>query len=205
MSDQTTKLQELTASMSDAVSFRILIVCTGNICRSPAVERLLASQFANDDGVSITSAGVGAVVGAPIAPGMASLLVAEGADVSGFAARQVTEQMLRSSHLVLALTRAHRSRIVDLAPAVVRRTFTLRELARLASGVDPALLPSGTLAQRCAALLPLATSGRRGIPVAPGDDDVVDPWGGTDTLYEESFDQLASAVQSIISVVVPHH
>ena len=52
--------------------FSILAVCTGNICRSPAVERLLASQVAPS--VSVSSAGTHALVGHPISEPMATLL-----------------------------------------------------------------------------------------------------------------------------------
>lgn len=187
---------------ADSTPFRVLAVCTGNICRSPAVERLLAQRLGTGSGVEVSSAGVGAVVGAPVADSIASRLRAVGVSPDGFAARQATEQVLRSADLVLALTRAHRSRIVELAPAVVRRTFTLRELARLAQDVGPALLPPGTPAERLRALVPLAAAQRGRRLVAPDDDDVVDPWGGDENLYELSFSQLRPAVDAIAAVVV---
>ena len=114
--------------------FTVLTVCTGNICRSPAVERLLTAALGPDSGVRVESAGVGAVVGAPVAPLMTALLDAVGVSYAGFAARQVTEEMVREADLVLALTRRHRSALVELAPAAVRRTFTVRELGRPVRG-----------------------------------------------------------------------
>ena len=54
--------------------FTVLAVCTGNICRSPAVERLLVAELGPGSDVHVVSAGVGAVVGAPISPPMAALL-----------------------------------------------------------------------------------------------------------------------------------
>ena len=56
--------------------FRILTVCTGNICRSPVAERLL--QAGLGDAVAVSSAGVRAVVGDPIHPGMVALLERSG-------------------------------------------------------------------------------------------------------------------------------
>ena len=50
----------------------ILVVCTGNICRSPYIERRLAGLLADTDAV-VTSAGTRALVGAPIEPGSAEL------------------------------------------------------------------------------------------------------------------------------------
>ncbi|MDT0165793.1 low molecular weight phosphatase family protein [Actinotalea sp. AC32] len=178
-------------------TFRVLAVCTGNICRSPAVERLLAHRLgAGSSGVEVASAGVGAVVGATIAPGMTPHLARLGVPTDGFAARQVAERDLASADLVLTMTRAHRTRVVELVPGAVRRTFTLRELARIVAGLDLALLPDGSPAERLAALVPLAAARRRP-PATPADDDVVDPWGGDEGLYARAFAELAPAVDVI--------
>ncbi len=191
-----------TPTTTPAPTFRVLVVCTGNICRSPAVERLLAAGLGPGSGVEVRSAGTGALVGHPIHDPMLPLLAGAGAVVDGFAARQVTEPMLREAGVVIALTRAHRATLVDLAPAVVRRTFTLRELARLATDVGPDALPPGTPAERFAALVPLATA-RRGMVRAarPEDDDVVDPYLQSEAVYAESFGQLRPAVDAIVRVV----
>ncbi|HEX8508433.1 MAG TPA: hypothetical protein VF635_02900, partial [Propionibacteriaceae bacterium] len=77
----------------------ILLVCTGNICRSPVAERLLRANL--DSSVRITSAGTYAVVGSAIEPRMAALLRGAGADADGFAARQLTVDHVRSADLVL--------------------------------------------------------------------------------------------------------
>lgn len=186
--------------MPDA-PFQVLAVCTGNICRSPAVERLLAQHLPAGSGVEVASAGLAAVEGAPISPPMADLLREAGADVEGFVARQVTPEMLRQADLVIALTRDHRSRLVATAPATVRRTFTLRELARLVGHVDPAALPAGTAAERFRVLLPLAAAQRGPRRAGADHDDVVDPYGGTAKVYARSWEQLRPAVDRIARVV----
>ena len=178
----------------------ILTVCTGNICRSPAVERLLAHALPE---ANVVSAGVRAVVGGPVHPPMATLLAGAGVSVDGFAAQQLTADVVARADLVLALTRGHRAAIVDLVPAAVRRTFTLRELARYATAVGPDALPHGTLAERLEALLPLAAAQRGRVRIDPREDDVVDPYGGNDRLYALSFDQLRPAVDAIAEVLRP--
>ena len=180
--------------------FAVLAVCTGNVCRSPAVERLLAAELGVDSGTLVTSAGVDALVDAAIADPMASLLAEAGVTPEGFCARQLTEQMLREADLVLALTRGHRAQVVSLHPGAVRRTFTLRELARLAQEVDPAAIAPGPPAARLAALLPLAAARRGHSVVTPTDDDVVDPYRGDASLYRQSFDQLHPAVREIARI-----
>jgi protein-tyrosine phosphatase len=198
--------------------FHVLAVCTGNICRSPAVERLLATGLgapwpvgralqgpaAGPGDAVVSSAGTGAVVGAPVSPPMVDLLHGAGVDAGGFAARQLTPDLLRSADLVLALTRRHRSAVVELFPGAVRRTFTLRELARLAAHVDPAQLPSGPgtgVGDRLRALVPLAAAQRGLVTAEPGDDDVVDPYGHSVEVYRRSYDELAPAVATLVQVV----
>lgn len=201
--------------------FEVLAVCTGNICRSPAVERLLAARLdvpfrnstaipadtdgaARRAGVVTASAGVGAVVGAPVSPPMAELLHAAGADTDGFVARQLTADLVRAAGLILVLTRWHQSAVVEIEPAAVRRTFTLRELARLADGVDPSLLPRGpqtTISDRLRALLPLAAARRGMVASDPAQDDVIDPYRGSSALYRQSFDELAPAVDRLAALV----
>lgn len=196
-----------------AEPFRVLVVCTGNICRSPAVERLLAAGLGaayrgRDAGglapaIEIGSAGTGALVGYPMPDEMAEMVAAQGVDPRGFEARQLVPALVQQADLVLALTRRHRSAIVEMVPSAVRRTFTLRELARLVADVDPATLPgaNATTADRIRTLVPLAASRRGLMAHRPVDDDVVDPYRGDAALYRKSFDQLLPAVETIVMAV----
>ena len=181
----------------------VLAVCTGNICRSPAVERLLAQHLAG--AATVFSAGTGALVGAPISPPMASLVEAAGGDASGFAARQLTRDVVRSADLVLALTRAHRSAVVRLEPAALRRTFTLRELARLLSLTTLEDLPAEPL-PRLLDVIARAQASRAapGALLAPdgaSDDDVDDPYGGDAARYGRSWAQLSPAVAVVAAAL----
>ncbi|WP_028047249.1 protein-tyrosine-phosphatase [Cellulomonas sp. URHE0023] len=197
-----------------AAPLRVLVVCTGNICRSPAVERLLSARLgaavqgrpaagALMPAIEIGSAGTGALVGRSMTRAMAQLVQAHGADPAGFTSRQLDESMIRSADLVIGLTRKHRSAVVELVPAAVRRTFTLRELARLAADVDPAALPgaNATTADRLRALVPVAGLRRGMVSYRPTDDDVVDPYRGDTALYERSFHQLLPAVETLTALV----
>src|SRR5829696_1569572 len=137
--------EDLLAEMSEG-AFSILAVCTGNVCRSPAVERLLATKLGPT--ITVSSAGTHALVGHPISEPMAALLAGYGIDERPFEARRVSEQMLKEADLILPLNRAQRSLVVDLWPAAVRRTFTLREFARLLHRVDASVLPTSSPAVR---------------------------------------------------------
>lgn len=188
----------MTRQPAQTATFSVLTVCTGNICRSPAVERLLSRGLGET--VTVSSAGTMACVGYPVSPPMVPLLVAAGASADGFVARQVTEAMVRDADLVLPLTRAHRSAVVQLVPAAVRRTFTLLELARLAVAVGPDALPAGPPAERLRALLPLAAAQRGHVQADAAADDVLDPYGRDDAVYAESFGLIEPAVRTIVEI-----
>ena len=180
--------------------FSILAVCTGNVCRSPAVERLLANQLGPS--VSVTSAGTHALVGHPISEPMAVLLRQAGVDPEPFQGRRLSEQMLKEADLILTMTRAQRGLVVELRPAAVRRAFTLREFARLLSRVDRSALPDRTPGDRLGAAIPLASAERGKERTSPGVDDVLDPFRLSDAIYAESFAQMLSAVDAIADVIV---
>jgi protein-tyrosine phosphatase len=180
--------------------FSILAVCTGNVCRSPAVERLLAGNLGPT--VSVSSAGTHALVGHPISEPMAALLLDNGVEPDSFEARRLSEQMLKEADLVLVMTRAQRGLVVELWPAAVRRTFTLREFARLLSWVDPAALPAGTPAERLRAAIPLAVAERGRERASPDEDDVVDPFRLSTAVYANSFEQITDAADKIVYPIV---
>ena len=172
-------------------ALRILTVCTGNICRSPVAERLLSARWGAP--VSVGSAGTHAVVGAPIDPGMAAHLDAAGVAAGGFAARQLTAAQIRDADLVLALTRAHRARILDEVPAALRRTFTLLEFARIVGSPG---LPGGA-----GGSLPLrveAAARHRHLGDVLHDDDVPDPYGREAAAFAESYGLIDAAVAAIV-------
>jgi protein-tyrosine phosphatase len=193
--------QELSIDPGYQDIFSILAVCTGNICRSPAVEQLLRQKLGTS--VSISSAGTHALVGHPISEPMARLLRSCGVQERVFAARRLTEKLVKEADLVLALTRAQRSLIVDLWPPAVRRTFTVREFARLLEHVDLFALPNGTPSERLRIAMPLVR-GLRGLGLTLGeDDDVMDPYRLGDDAYAASFGEIAAAVETIGRAITP--
>jgi protein-tyrosine phosphatase len=180
--------------------FSILAVCTGNVCRSPAVERLLANNLGPT--VSVSSAGTHALVGHPISEPMAALLRDGGVESDSFRARRLSEQMLKDADLILTMTRAQRGLVVELWPAAVRRTFTLREFARLLGWVDSSRLPAGTPAERLGAAIPLAAAQRGRERTTPDDDDVIDPFRLSYVAYADSYAQIMAAVSSVVYRIV---
>lgn len=91
----------------------ILVVCVGNICRSPAGERCLKARLPD---VTFESAGIGALVGHS-ADQLASEVAAErGISLEGHVAQQFTVEMANKYDLILTMESGHRNEIVKLAP-----------------------------------------------------------------------------------------
>ena len=182
---------------------RVLMVCTGNICRSPAAQLLLGSSLADASDITVASAGTMALVGEPVSAPIGNLLLGRGVDPGAFRARLLTERHVRGASLVLGMTRAHRGQAVSLWPAAVRHSFTLKEFARLATQVPEAdLLAAGASspAARLAALTRLAVRLRS--PVPEIDDDVEDPYRRGDEVNELVFDEIERAVATITALTL---
>lgn len=180
--------------MANSEKFRILCVCTANICRSPVAERLLSARLGPD--VTVSSAGTFGLEGSPIAPPMARRLHEIGIRADDFAARRVTVTTLLAADLILTMTRKQRSEVVGLAPATVRRVFTLPEFARLLSQLRLDDLPSGSLPERLAAAV-RAVGARR----SPGTtDDIDDPYGRSEADYTRAFAEIESAAAAFAAL-----
>ncbi len=100
----------------------ILIVCVGNICRSPAAEALLSSRL-QGKGLTISSAGIGALVGNPMDKTAHEVLADHGLEHMSHRARQVNSEMLHKADLILAMENSHIQHIRQIAPEVHGKTF----------------------------------------------------------------------------------
>ncbi|NJC81135.1 arsenate reductase/protein-tyrosine-phosphatase family protein [Planosporangium mesophilum] len=167
--------------MTTGDGFRMLIVCHANICRSPMVERLARQAFESRLGpaakaVEISSAGTHARSDWAMHPNTEYVLREYGADVSDFASRRLTPDLVASADLVLAADREQRSACVTLVPSALRRTFTLKQFGRLAAAVPAHRLAAGSPHERLAALRDEALIVRSEVPfVPPAEDDLADP------------------------------
>jgi len=94
----------------------ILLVCTGNTCRSPLAEALLRKKLADRgvNGVQLGSAGTGAWDGAPASEGAYLVALEHGLDLSAHRARLLTRELVAGSDLVLTMARHHRARVEQL-------------------------------------------------------------------------------------------
>ncbi len=105
---------------------RILTVCTGNICRSPAAEFLLRQRIERvGKRVEARSAGIGALVNHPAEEATCAMMSARGVDLSAHRASQLTRERLRWAELVLVMETHHRNAVLEMDPTARGKTFLL--------------------------------------------------------------------------------
>lgn len=102
----------------------ILVVCVGNICRSPTAEALLKAKLA-EKGIKVSSAGLGALVDKPVDATAAEVMNAAGYTLPEHQARQVTPAMLRAADLILAMETKHIQSIHAMAPESRGKTLLI--------------------------------------------------------------------------------
>ena len=177
---------------------RILVVCTGNICRSPYIERVLAHELAGT-GISVSSAGTGALVGAPIDPESATRLRAAGADADNYAARQVTRDIVAASDLIIAATREHLSQVVPLHPRALRYGFALHDLGDLLAAVTPAEIAAAP-GDNHVAKVAAAAIAKRGViaPRLPRDSGIVDPYRQPGAVFDQMVAEIATSLPAVV-------
>lgn len=105
---------------------RILVVCTGNICRSPIAEIVLRDALTRaGKQPDVRSAGVGALVDHPAEDMAIELMQNRGLDLSSHRAKQASVSLCRWAELVLVMEPHHREALGDIDPAVRGKTFLL--------------------------------------------------------------------------------
>ena len=115
----------------------ILILCVGNICRSPIAEALLKQEFPEK---KIWSAGLGALVGSPADPLTVKVAATHGVDMSAHRAQQLASWMCQAADLILVMEQFQKTEVEQQYPLVRGKVFRLGELGKF-DIADPYRLP----------------------------------------------------------------
>ena len=105
----------------------ILVLCIGNICRSPIAEALLKQQFPEK---TIWSAGLGALVGNSADPLTIEVAATHGLDLSAHRAQQLVGWMCQTAELILVMEQGHKIEVEQLYPLVRGKVFRLGEFGK---------------------------------------------------------------------------
>lgn len=180
------------------------MLCTANICRSPLAEALLRQrlQMFGVDDVTVSSAGFMAD-GRQVADGTLRVLHQRKVPIEGLTlSTRVTPEMLGRSDLILAMARLHVREAVLLNPYVFDRTFTLKELVRLADA-EGARNEEESFDDWHSRI-----AGDRSPADHLGDsddDDIEDPVGGPARVFRKTADELEVLVDRLVGLAWPLH
>ncbi|RLV47621.1 low molecular weight phosphatase family protein [Nocardioides mangrovicus] len=178
--------------------FTVLVVCEGNLCRSPFAERLLSHRLVvlgAAERFAVTSAGTRAPDAVAMDARSAAALLERGASGAGFASRRLAAATVEGADLVLAASRNLRAQVLQESPGALHRTFTVLELAALAPQAPPGT-PADLVAWCALHRSTLNDTLRRG-----EDYDVADPVGADQATYDQVVAQLDGACGVIAGVL----
>ena len=186
MPDHVLAAEPPPAPRNPSGSYRVSLVCLGNICRSPTAEVVLRAELARaglSGKVEVDSSGTGNWhVGGPMDAGARAELAARGYDGSAHRARQFDRSWFGDYDLVVAMDRRNLADLRRMAPDRV----TARDRVRLLRSFDPATAGNGHAG---------------GAAARPGSDlhdgDVPDPYDGSAADYALAFDLVRAAASGL--------
>ncbi len=194
-------------NLDNISEFKVLFVCTGNICRSPLGEYLLRDQLESlKSGINISSAGTMAVIGGAVPDEIKNFSNSLNVEINNHSPRLITAGMIGNADLILTAERSHRSEVVSLVPRASAKTFTLNQFARLALQHEEAIA-RGDLAQPQVSNLYdliLELADFRSIatpPEQPSNDDIDDPYRKSLADYQSAGNEILTAVTTTSEIL----
>lgn len=119
----------------EATPYRILLVCTGNTCRSPMAEALALDLLKDRPRADVSSAGVYTSDGLPASAEAVAVMAEHGLDLSGHRSRLLTAEMVAAADGIYTMTASHRRAVVQAFPEAELKTQRLLPHADIADPI----------------------------------------------------------------------
>ncbi len=108
---------------------KILVVCTGNACRSPMAEGFLKKDLKVEDGFEIASAGIFATDGLAPTPDAVHVMNEQGIDISAYSSTAFSSLLAKAADLVLVMSEEHKNFVIKAVPGIDKKVFLYKEFA----------------------------------------------------------------------------
>ena len=174
------------------------MLCTGNICRSPAAEAMLRHRL-EDLGLAANVRSAGMLqAGQPAHSSSIDLMAGRGLDITSHRSRRLNAGLVRAADLVLGMAREHVREAVVMVPAAFPKIFTLKELVRRGEAIGPRVGD-----ETVADWLARAHAGRTSADLLGESqaDDVADPIGLPRTAYERMVVELDDQLDRLVALL----
>lgn len=122
---------------------KILIVCTGNSCRSPMAEGFLKKYLSPEDGFEIVSVGVSAISGFKPALEAMEAMKEVGVDISSYVTKPFSANLAKSADIILVMTEIHKEFILEKVPEVKDKVYLFKEFAGITDSGKEVIDPLG--------------------------------------------------------------
>jgi protein-tyrosine phosphatase len=177
-----------------------VVLCTGNVCRSPMAEAVLRHRLEQREVDARVSSAGSVSAGRPPTDEVIEVMRSRRLDVSGHTSRVMTAAQLEAADLIVAMARVHVRDAVVLAPGTFDRCFTLKELVRLGSEVGP----RGVDEQLADWLARVGEGRQRSAMLGDSEvDDVGDPMGRRYGVFKKTAATIDSLVGRLVELAFP--
>jgi protein-tyrosine phosphatase len=186
---------------------QVLLVCTGNICRSPMAEGLLRSALERRIGGGappVSSAGTIARDGAPAMPEAVEAAAELGVDISIHSAHRLRPEDIQDADLIVGMAAEHAEAVQALVPDAEARTFTLKEVVRLVEAVGSRPADTARSDGRLRDAVADAHRRRANVAGTPREDDIMDPLGLSLQAYRAVASELGDLCERLAGGLYGH-